>query len=304
MQGGTNMDSNKVKLAIAPIAWTNDDLVELGKDNTFEQCVSEMALAGYSGSEVGNKYPKDPEVLKKYLDIRNLQICNAWYSTFFTSDQFDETVEGFIKHRDFLYEMGAKVIGISEQGNSIQGKALPVFDKKPIYTDEEWKKVISGFNQLADLANEKGMKLCVHHHMGTGVETEEEIDKLMQDSQENVYLLYDTGHLYYSSHSQEMVERVLKKHIHRIVHVHLKDVREEKLNEVLSAKQSFLEGVFNGVFTVPGDGVINFDNVFKILDEYDYSGWMVVEAEQDPSVANPFEYALKARKFINEKTGL
>lgn len=298
------MKKDNVQLAIAPIAWTNDDLPELGKENTFEQCISEMALAGYVGSEVGNKYPKEVSVLKKALELRGLQICNAWFSTFFTADQKEKTIEDFIQHRDFLHAMGAKVIGISEQGNSIQGKPLSIFDAKPVYTEEQWQQVTEGFEILAQLASEKGMKLGVHHHMGTGVQTEAEIDELMKRCSEQVGLLYDCGHLYYSEGTQAATESVLRKHINRIVHVHLKDVREEVVKQVKENKLSFLQGVKLGTFTVPSDGCIDFEPLFKMLEEADYHGWMVVEAEQDPTLANPLEYAIKARRFIQEKTGL
>jgi inosose dehydratase len=298
------MDKNKVKLGIAPIAWTNDDLPELGKENTFEQCVSEMALAGFTGSEVGNKYPKDIEILKKALDLRGVQICNAWFSTFFTTKPQKETIEEFIKHRDFLYEMGAKVIGCSEQGHSIQGLEKPIFDEKPVFTDEEWEKLAAGMNKLAKLAAEKGMKVSLHHHMGTGIQTPEEIDRFMEITNDEVYLLFDTGHIYFSEGTQEAVDNLIDKYSDRIVHVHLKDVREDVLKKVKNEKWSFLKGVKEGVFTVPGDGVINFDHTFETLAKSQYEGWMVVEAEQDPAKANPLEYAIKARKFINEKTGL
>ncbi|NDL67782.1 myo-inosose-2 dehydratase [Anaerotalea alkaliphila] len=298
------LDPNKVKLAIAPIAWTNDDMPELGKENTFEQCVSEMALAGFTGSEVGGKYPTDPKVLKKAIDLRGIQICNAWCSTFFTSQPEEYTIEAFIKQRDFLYEAGARMIGCSEQGNSIQGTTKSVFDEKPVYTEEEWVKVTQGMNKLADLAAEKGMKLSYHHHMGTGVQTPAEIDKFLEMTNDNVLLLFDAGHLVYSEGNQEAAVAVLKKHIGRVGHVHLKDVRMEKVNEVKAKKLSFLEGVRMGTFTVPGDGDTDFTPIFEILEQNNYEGWMVVEAEQDPAIANPFEYALKARAYIKEKTGL
>ena len=118
------LDANKVRLAIAPIAWTNDDLPDLGAENTFEQCISEMALSGFTGSEIGNKYPKDVETLKQKLAIRGLQICNAWFSSTLLSEGYDATIKAFIEHRDFLHALGAKVIGASEQGNSIQGKPV------------------------------------------------------------------------------------------------------------------------------------------------------------------------------------
>lgn len=299
------LDKNKIKLGIAPIAWTNDDLPELGAENTFEQCISEMALAGFTGSEIGNKYPKDPAVLKKALDLRGMQICNCWFSTFFTTRPEEETIEAFKKQLDFLDQMGAKVIGCSEQGSSIQGKAVPIFgDQKPVFTDEEWDKFFTGMNKLGAIAKEKGMKCGFHHHMGTGVQTPAEIDRFMDGTSEDVYLLFDSGHIYFSEGTQEAVDTLIDKYIKRIAHVHLKDVRDEKRQESLTKKMSFLDAVKNGTFTVPGDGSISFDHIFKVLAENDYTGWMVVEAEQDPAKANPLEYAVKARAFIQEKTGL
>jgi inosose dehydratase len=298
------MNKDNVKLAIAPIGWTNDDMPELGAENTFQQIVSEMALAGFTGSEVGSKYPRDPAVLKPMLDIRGVQICNAWFSTFFANGDKAKTIDEFINHRDFLHAMGAKVIGCSEQSKSIQGTSLSVLDEKPYFTDEEWQLTAEGYNELAKLAAEKGMQVCLHHHMGTAIQTTEEIDRFMAITNDDVFLLFDTGHAYYSEGSQAKMLAILEKYLPRINHVHLKDVRDEVVAEVRSQKLSFLDGVKKGTFTVPGDGVIDFKPVFKILDESGYKGWMVVEAEQDPALANPFEYAVKARKYIRETAGL
>lgn len=298
------MDKNRVKLGIAPIAWTNDDLPELGKENTFEQCVSEMALAGFTGSEVGNKYPTDTDVLKKALGLRGVEICNAWFSTFFTTMPEEETLVAFKKHRDFLHTMGAKVIGCSEQGHSIQGMDKPIFDEKPVFTDDEWTRLAEGYNKLAKLAAEKGMKVSIHHHMGTGVQTPSEVEKYMSMTNDDVYLLFDTGHMYFSEGTQVSVDEIIDRYKDRIIHVHLKDVREDVLKKAHDEKWSFLKGVKAGVFTVPGDGVISFDHTFNVLAKANYEGWMVVEAEQDPAIANPLEYAIKARDFIREKTGL
>jgi inosose dehydratase len=298
------MNKDNVKLAIAPIGWTNDDMPELGAENTFQQIVSEMALAGFTGSEVGSKYPRDPAVLKPMLDIRGVQICNAWFSTFFANGDKAKTIDEFINHRDFLHAMGAKVIGCSEQSKSIQGTSLSVLDEKPYFTDEEWQLTAEGYNELAKLAAEKGMQVCLHHHMGTAIQTTEEIDRFMAITNDDVFLLFDTGHAYYSEGSQAKMLAILEKYLPRINHVHLKDVRDEVVAEVRNQKLSFLDGVKKGTFTVPGDGVIDFTPVFKILDESGYKGWMVVEAEQDPALANPFEYAVKARKYIRETAGL
>lgn len=296
-------EGNQVKLAIAPIGWTNDDMPELGGEVTFEQCISEMALAGFSGSEVGNKYPRNPEVLQKALSIRGLEIASAWFSSFLTSKPYEETTKAFIEQRDFLHEMGAKVIVVSEQGNSIQGQMeTALFDHKPVFTEGEWKLLVEGLHLLGDLAAEKEMKVVFHHHMGTGIQTTEEIDRLMAETDpKKVSLLYDTGHLVFSGEDHL---HVLNKHMSRIHHVHLKDVRIDVANKIREGKMSFLQAVKDGVFTVPGDGVVDFKPVFEVLDAAGYKGWFVVEAEQDPAVANPFEYALKARKYIRETSGL
>lgn len=297
------MNSKKVKLAMAPIGWTNDDMPDLGNENTFEQCVSEIALSGFTGSEVGNKYPKDPAVLKKYLDIRGIQICNQWFSSFLVTESLDHVKKDFVTQLDFLEAMGAKVIGPAEQGNSIQGKLdTPVFDGKPTFTEDEWKKITSGFNALGKIAKERGFKLCYHHHMGTGIQTAEETDRFMSSTDpEYVYLLFDTGHFTFSGDDPVSA---LKKYVKRVGHVHLKDVRPAIVEKVKKEKMSFLNAVRAGAFTVPGDGSIDFPSIFKILDENNYEGWMVVEAEQDPAIANPFEYAVKARKYIKENAGI
>lgn len=290
--------ASPIKLAIAPIAWTNDDMPELGKENSFEQCISEMALAGFSGTEIGNKYPKEPAILRPYLELRHLEVASAWFSAFLTTRPFEETAEAFIKHRDFLAAMGAKVIVVSEQGHSIQGQDLPVFTKKPIFTDEEWHRLTEGLEALGDLATEKGMDIVYHHHMGTGVQTTSEIDRLMAETNpEKVSLLYDTGHLVFSG---EDPLAIYQTHHQRIKHIHFKDIREAIAKEVVTAEDSFLTGVRKGVFTVPGDGMINFKPICKAIDASGYEGWVVVEAEQDPALANPLEYAIKARRYIKE----
>jgi inosose dehydratase len=297
------MKEKRIRLGIAPIAWTNDDLPELGKENTFEQCISEMALAGYEGTEIGNRYPRNPSVLTHSLALRGLTVCNAWFSAYLTVRPYEEVEQAFIAHRDFLHAVGARVIGACEQGHSIQGNQdIPVFDGKPRFSEEEWKRLSEGLNRLGERAREKDMVLTYHHHMGTGVQTAEEIDRLMEMTDPSlVSLLYDTGHLVFSG---EQYVEVLKGHMSRIRHVHLKDVRSEALQRVKRERLSFLGAVKQGVFTTPGDGSIDFTPVFTLLKKGGYRGWLVVEAEQDPAKANPFEYALKARKFIRARAGV
>ena len=296
------LNKDKVKLGIAPIGWTNDDMPDLGAENTFEQCVSEMALAGFTGCEVGNKYPKDPAVLKKALDLRGMQICNAWFSSFLITKPYEEVEADFIKHITFLKEMGAKVVGISEQSYSIQGTDKPIFEAKYVMNDEEWDVFCKGLNKLGKTAKDMGIALTLHHHMGTVVQTEAEIDRMMENTDPELFsLLFDSGHLAYCG---EDYMSVLKKYAKRIKHVHLKDIRPDVIAQVKAEHKSFLQGVRMGTFTVPGDGAIDFAPIFDVLAETGYEGYVLVEAEQDPAIANPFEYALKARKYIAEKAGL
>lgn len=292
------LDKKKVKLGIAPIGWTNDDMPDLGSENSFQQCVSEMALAGFRGTEIGNKYPQKVNELKKYLRIRKLQIVNAWFSAFLTTQPYLEVETEFRKKCKFLKGVGAKCIGVSEQGHSIQGTSLAVFDNKYVMNDEEWANFTKGLNWLGEVAKEYGLTLVYHHHMGTVVQTEAEIDRMMENTDASlVYLLFDSGHLAYCG---ENYLRVLKKYAKRTRHVHLKDIRPEVIKKVKAEHLSFLQGVRLGTFTVPGDGAIDFAPVFDILEEAGYEGWMLVEAEQDPAIANPLEYAMMARKYIKQ----
>ncbi|MBQ5592335.1 MAG: myo-inosose-2 dehydratase [Clostridia bacterium] len=297
------MNAEKIKLGIAPIGWTNDDMPDLGGEITFEQCVSEMALAGYQGCEIGNKYPKTVEGMHEYLDIRGLEIANRWFSSFILTKPFEEVEKDFRENCEFLKGCGAKRIGASEQSYSIQGHMeTPVFEKKYVMNDEEWKKFTDGLSKLGNIAKEYGITLVYHHHMGTVVQTAEEIDRMMDMCDPDaVYLLFDTGHLAYCG---EDYMAVLKKYAKRIKHVHLKDIRPEIVEKVKAEHLSFLQGVRLGAFTVPGDGTIDFKPVFDVLDEADYEGWMLVEAEQDPAIANPFKYAKMAREYIKANAGV
>ena len=293
------MRKEDVKLGIAPIAWTNDDMPDLGAENTFEQCVSEMALAGFTGCEVGNKYPKEPAVLKAALDLRGLTIANQWFSSFVLSKPMEEVEKDFIAQCKFLKAVGADTIGASEQSYSIQGQMhTPVFECKYVMVQKEWERFAKGMNRLGEIADSMGMKLVYHHHMGTVVQTAAEIDKMMDMTDPDKFsLLFDSGHLAYCG--EDYVE-VLKKHVKRVKHVHLKDIRPDVVKKVKDEKLSFLQGVRAGAFTVPGDGCIDFAPIFDILDAAGYKGWMIVEAEQDPAKANPLEYALKAREYIRK----
>ena len=298
-------NKEKVHLGIAPIGWCNDDMPELGAENTFRQIVSEMALAGFTGCEIGNKYPSDPVELKKALDLRGMRIASRWYSSFILTRSIEEEIADFTANLDFLEAVGANRINVSEQSYSIQGEMdTPVLTggHKHVMTEEEWAIFCDGLNKLGKVAADRGFKLCFHHHMGTVVQTADETDRMMRDTDPRyVFLCYDTGHFTFAGENPLLM---LQKYADRVGHVHLKDMRLDVVEQVRQNNWSFLQAVRNGSFTVPGDGGVDFDPILKLLSEAKYEGWLLVEAEQDPAKAEPLEYAMKARKFIREHTGL
>ena len=290
-----------IKLGIAPINWTNDDMPELGGDISFEQCISEMALAGYKGCEVGIKYPvNDRFLLKEKLNLRGITICNQWFSYEFSTKTFKEVKDNFINQIDFLNFFDAKVIGGAEVGNSIHGQYnIPLSNRKP-GSKENWKKLTEGLNELGKISlNEFGIKLSYHHHMGTMIETMSEVDRLLNETNEKyVNLNYDCGHFYMAGDNPL---NAIQKYIDRTTHIHFKDVRELIKQKVFNEKLSFLEGVKLGMFTVPGDGDLDMKPIAKAVHESNYKGWLVVEAEQDPYKANPFEYAKKGYEYLTKE---
>ena len=297
-------DSTRVFLGIAPIGWCNDDMPELGAENTFRQTVSEMALAGFTGCEIGNKYPSDPKELKWELDLRGMRIASRWFSSFILTQPIEQVEADFTRELDFLAAVGANRINVSEQSYSIQGQPdTPVLaDRKHVMDDAEWDRFCKGLNRLGRIAKDRGFKLCFHHHMGTVVQTAAETDRMLANTDPDlVFLCYDTGHFTFAG---EDPLTVLKKYVGRVGHVHLKDMRPDVVAKVRPEGWSFLKAVRSGAFTVPGDGCVDYDPIFKLLADAKYEGWLLVEAEQDPALANPLEYAIKARKYIREHTGL
>ena len=296
-------DRDKVYLGITPTGWTNDDTPGIGDDIPFEQCVSEMALAGFEGCSVGHKFPKDPEVLKAALELRGLRVSEPWASTYFTvAEMEDRTVESFRQQMAFIKEMGGTDVVVAELGHAVHQQPVFVLANKPDFSDEQWGRMVEGLNRLGRMAAEEEMRLCYHHHMGTGVQTRAEVDRLMDDTDpEVVHLLFDTGHLYWAGGDPL---DMASAYADRIKHVHLKDIRKDVLDRCMERKMSFLESVIEGAFTVPGDGVIDFEPIFRTLADAGYEGWLVVEAEQDPHKANPLEYAMKARAYLRQVTGL
>lgn len=297
-----NLDQERVRLGVTPTLWWNDDFPSIDIGIPFGQCVSEMALAGFQGCSIGHKYPTDPAVLKPALDLRGLQVSEPWVSTYFTiSDMEQQTVDNFEDRLAFLKAVGGTDIVVAEFGGSSHLLPIALFANRPVFTDQQWDSLAGGLNRLGKLAAEAGMRLCYHHHMGTGVMTRADVDRLMDSTDPGlVHLLLDTGHLVFAGDDPLAAARA---HADRIKHVHLKDIRPQVLNTVLRENLSFQDAIEAGVFTVPGDGAIDFVPILQVLADAGYQGWLVVEAEQHPAKANPLEYALKARAYLREVLG-
>lgn len=280
-----------IKLAIAPLTWSNDDLPDLGGHISFERCIDEMAEAGYDGCEIGSRFPERPEDILKALAPRQLRVAGQWFSAFLTDpEQFDETLQRFADHCVKLARCQADVVIVSEQNGSIQGGCQPIFGgQKLCFSPQQWQALIAGLHHMGGIAQRMNLTLVYHQHMGTGVQTQHELDYLMQQADSDlVGLLFDTGHLVYAGIEPMSV---LQRYASRIHHVHLKDCRLAVIEQVKQEHLSFLEGVKCGAFTVPGDGDIDFGPIMHALHEQGYRGWLVVEAEQDPDKAHPLTYA-------------
>lgn len=295
-------DRDKVHFAIMPTCWVNDDFPWVG-DAHYRQIMSEMALAGFEGCSISHTYPSDPDVLKREMDMRGLVVSEPWVSLYFTvNDMVDLTLDSFKRELENVIAMGGKEMIVAELGNSVhQLPDVALLPNKPIFDDDQWNRLANGLNEVGRLTDEAGLLLCYHHHMGTGVQTREEVDRLMElTDPDTVHLLLDAGHLYWGGGDPLAMAR---DYAHRIRHVHLKDIREAVRDEAVEKRWSFYDGIMNGVFTVPGDGDIDFVPIFEVFADAGYEGWFSVEAEQDPAKANPLEYALKARQYIRDVVG-
>ena len=234
-----------------------------------------------------------------------MKIASRWFSSFLITKPLEENLADFNRELDFLAAVGANRINVSEQSYSIQGQVdTPILTggHKHIMNEEEWDRLCKGLDALGKVAMERGFKLCFHHHMGTVVQTAEETDRMMANTDPRyVFLCYDTGHFTFAGEDPLLM---LKKYVDRVGHVQLKDMRLPVVEEARKNSWSFLQAVRNGAFTVPGDGGVDFDPIFSLLSQSGYTGWLLVEAEQDPAKAEPLEYAIKGRNYIREHTGL
>tara|TARA_B100000809_G_scaffold48425_1_gene43143 strand:+ start:277 stop:1182 length:906 start_codon:yes stop_codon:yes gene_type:complete len=294
---GNSENNHNIRFGIAPINWNNDDLPALGSGYSLERILSEMNQAGYEGTEFGNKFPNEASVLCEILDTFNLKLTSSWHSTYFVLNEQENELKNVEEKVSFLKEANAEVINIAECSGSVHSDINKSLAAKPILSDPDWELLIGSLNIAGEICNDYGIRLAYHHHMGTCIQTNEEIKRLLKFTDPNyVNLCVDTGHLYYAG--IDPVE-FIENNLERIVHVHFKDVRKEEFNKYDSSSDSFLKTILSGIFTVPGDGCIDFSSIVKILQQNHYNGWIIVEAEQDPDKADPLHYAISSRNYLN-----
>lgn len=295
-----------IRYGTNPIAWSNDDDQTLGAHISLDQCLDECATIGFDGIEKGHKFPTSLAGLKDVLDPRGLAFVSGWHSTNLLVNTVEAEKSAMQPFLDLLKGMGCKVIIVCETSNAIHGADDKPVNNRPHLDDNQWKSFGQGIEALAEFSAAQGITLVYHHHMGSVVEAEWEIDRLMAETGPQTHLLLDTGHCYFGGGDPV---RLAKKHMHRVAHIHAKNVRPDVMAQVREQGLSFLEGVRRGVFTVPGDaeGAVDFLGVLDVAAAHDYEGWLVIEAEQDASVRNPFKYqsmGLRALKAFAKRAGL
>ena len=287
----------KARLGIAPIAWSNDDLPELGGDTPLEVCLSESRQAGFSGTETGGKFPKTPRELKDVLAAHDLKLVSGWYSGRMLESELSAEKDRGAAQLELFRENGASVIVYGEVTGAVQSRRDVPLAKRPRLDNDQMRAYGRKLTAFAEHCHEQGVPLAYHHHMAAAVETEDDVDRLMSATGEAVGLLFDTGHINFAGGD---ALRMGKKHGKRINHVHTKDIRKDVLATIDRERHSFIDAVLAGVFTVPGDGMIDFRAVTALTAEIGYEGWFVVEAEQDPKKANPLKYAKIGHAALGE----
>lgn len=289
-----------------PIAWSNDDDHSLGAEIALETCLAQAAEIGFDGIEKGHKFPTEPEALKKALAPHGLRFVSGWHSLHLLTRGAEEEKLAIQPHLDLLKAMGSSVCIVCECSNAVHGDAAVAVNDRPRLAESEWQGFAAALEEVARHCAGQGVTLVYHHHMGTIIETEAEIDLLMAMTGPATRLLLDTGHAFFGGGDPAALA---KRHMGRVAHLHAKNVRPDIMRQVREEGLSFLEGVRRGVFTVPGDpdGAVEFEPVLKTAAEHGYSGWLVIEAEQDPAVRDPVTYqsmGLEALKRMAREAGL
>ncbi|MDG0022765.1 myo-inosose-2 dehydratase [Trinickia sp. Y13] len=282
------MTDFQVRIGVNPLSWMNDDLPSLGGETPLSVALTEGRAIGYEGFELGNKFPREPEALRALLAQYDLALVSGWYSGRLAERSAEEEIEAVGPHLELLSKNGATVMVYGEVAQTIQGSPVPLYQRPRFFTADQWDAYAARVDRFAQYTLSHGVRVAYHHHMGAYVETPADVEHLMRRTSDAVGLLLDTGHITFAGGDPLAT---LEAYASRICHVHCKDVRPEIVKLARNRDWSFLEAVINGAFTVPGDGAVDFAAVIASLKRHGYRGWLVVEAEQDPTVAPSFEYA-------------
>ncbi len=289
-----------------PIAWSNDDDHSLGADIPLSRCLGEAAEIGFDGIEKGHKMPDRPEALAAVLAPYGLRFVSGWHSLNLLTRSVADEQAAIAPHLDLLSAMGSKVCIVCETSNAIHGRDDVALTRSPRLPAKAWPGFGAAIEEMAAFCARRGITLAYHHHMGTIVETADEIDAFMAHTGPGTHLLLDTGHAFFAGIDPGALARA---YMPRVAHIHAKNVRPDIMDEVRSEGLSFLEGVRRGVFTVPGDadGAVEFAPVLQAAAAADYHGWLVIEAEQDPAKRTPLTYqrmGLEALRQLARVAGL
>lgn len=275
-----------IRIGANPIGWSNDDLPELGGATPLEQCLSEARSVGFEGMELGNKFPREASALKAVLSAHGLDLVSGWYSSYLLERDVEAEKAALEPHLSLLEALGARVVIVAECSGTVHGTRTIPLSRRPTLPAERWAEFGARMTALAEHTLARGLRLVYHHHMGTVVQSLQDIDAFMAATGEAVHLLLDTGHATWGGADPAALAARYRS---RISHFHAKDVREAVMQRAGREDMSFLDAVIEGVYTVPGDGMVDFVATLRALPGY--SGWVVVEAEQDPEKANPLQYA-------------
>lgn len=277
-----------VRFGVSPIAWINDDLPELGGDTPVETVLRDTQQLGFEGIELGGKFARDPVQLGRQLGAHELALIGGWWSAALLIRPVEEEIEALQAHLQLLEALGSEVFIIAECSNTVHGDRRRPLATTPRLPQARWPEFGGRLSALARYLEDRGLRLAYHFHLGTVVDGEDDIEQFVAHTDRRVGFVVDTGHAALGGID---AERLIRTHPDRVVHVHTKDVRRQVFDDNLRRGGSFLDGVLAGMFTAPGDGDLDFRGVAQALIDIGYGGWVVVEAEQDPALADPRTYS-------------
>lgn len=287
-----------IRFGVSPIAWINDDLPALGGNTALESVLEEASEIGFAGIELGGRFPKDPGALKALLRRHQLALVGGWYSASLLTRSVAAEIQALQPHLQLLKAVDCSVFILAETSNAIHCDQGSPMSASPQLADSGWDEFGRKLTEVADYLAKGGLRMAYHHHLGTVVESQQDLDRFLRSTGRSVGLTVDTGHAALGGID---TLALIRDHPHRIAHVHCKDIRSEVFGRIKSERKSFLDGVIGGMFTVPGDGDLEFSSVMQALAKIRYAGWIIVEAEQDPAVAVPKFYAALGLKTLRRE---